>query len=144
MAGPLKNARHERFAQEIAKGLSLEDAYASAGFSPSRSNAHRLRTNENVAARVIELQTDIAVVSKIDAAWVLTQAVDLHKKAKEAGAYAPAARALELVGKHVEVQAFKERIEHGGLIEYRNLSDDEISARIAAHEATRASRPTAH
>lgn len=32
----------------------------------------------------------------------------------------------------------------GGPIEYQNLSDDEIAARIRAHEEARATRPTAH
>lgn len=56
MTGPLKNARHERFAQERAKGLSVDAAYAAAGFNPHRGNAHRLSTKENVADRIAALQ----------------------------------------------------------------------------------------
>lgn len=43
-------------------------------------------------------------------------------------------RALELVGKHVQVQAFKENVEHSGVIttETYELSNTERSARIAA------------
>jgi hypothetical protein len=52
--------------------------------------------------------------------------------------------ALDIIGKHVDVQAFREQIQHSGLIEYKNLSDEEIAARIAAHEAARADRPTTH
>lgn len=53
----LSNARHERFAQWLAKGLSATEAYAKAGYAPdSRSSASRLLTNENVTARLAELQ----------------------------------------------------------------------------------------
>lgn len=51
----LKNPKHELFAQEIAKGVTLESAYASAGYSPSRKNAQRLRTNEGVSRRIEEI-----------------------------------------------------------------------------------------
>lgn len=52
----LKNARHERFAQELAKGKSAAEAYVVTGYKDNRSAASRLSTNVNVAARVAELQ----------------------------------------------------------------------------------------
>ena len=52
----LKNAKHEAFAQAIAKGKTLEESYAYAGFNPHRPNAHRLRTQEHVARRILEIQ----------------------------------------------------------------------------------------
>lgn len=60
MTGPLKNARHERFAQERAKGKSVERAYALAGYKPHGPNAHRMSKNETVASRVAELQARAA------------------------------------------------------------------------------------
>lgn len=51
----LKNAKHEAFAQGLAKGLSASDAYASAGYKESRSAASRLSTNVNIEARVAEI-----------------------------------------------------------------------------------------
>lgn len=56
MTGPLKNARHEKFAQELAKGKSQVEAYAAAGYEPKESNASRLIANDKVAARVEELK----------------------------------------------------------------------------------------
>lgn len=144
MTGPLKNARHERFAQELAKGSTADAAYVSAGFKPHGSNPARLSGNERIKSRVAELLGQAAELAKIDAAWVLSKAAILHEKAMEAKAYSAAKGALDLIGKHVEVQAFREQIQHSGLIEYKNLSDEEINARIAAHEATRASSPTTH
>ncbi|MBX5238638.1 terminase small subunit [Rhizobium sp. NLR22b] len=52
----LKNARHETFAQSVAKGNSATEAYEAAGFKPHRQNAARLMTNDDVCARIKELQ----------------------------------------------------------------------------------------
>lgn len=53
----LKNVRHERFAQELAKGKTATEAYTAAGYKGDRTAASRLSTNVNVAARVKELQS---------------------------------------------------------------------------------------
>jgi hypothetical protein len=103
-----------------------------------------------VAARIAELdqQRTERVVEKtaIDAAWVLTKAAELHATALKEKQFSVAKGALDLIGKHVDVQAFREQVQYSGLIEYKNLSDEEIAARIAAHEAGRAGsdRPTTH
>jgi phage terminase small subunit len=52
----LKNARHERFAQELAKGKSADEAYATAGFKPNRGNAATLKAKQSILDRVSELQ----------------------------------------------------------------------------------------
>ncbi len=51
----LKNARHGKSAQELAKGKTADDAYAAAGFKPDRGNASRLQHKENIVQRVTEL-----------------------------------------------------------------------------------------
>lgn len=53
--GILENPRHELFAQEVAIGTPLEQAYAKAGYSPSRKNAQRLKTSEGVSRRIEEI-----------------------------------------------------------------------------------------
>lgn len=65
MSGPLKNARWEKFAQHRAAGMSVDAAYAAAGFKPHRGNAHRLSTNESVRARIVELQRGAAKRTEI-------------------------------------------------------------------------------
>jgi phage terminase small subunit len=52
----LKNARHERYAQELAKGKSQTEAYALAGYTGDRTAASRLATNVNIVGRVTELK----------------------------------------------------------------------------------------
>jgi phage terminase small subunit len=148
MPGPLKNARHERFAVAMATGMPASQAYVEAGFKYNEGNAIRLKGNEKVAARIAELEAKrtekVISATAIDAAWVLNKAVELHSKALETNQLSVAKGTVELIGKHVDVQAFREQVEHSGLIEYKNLSDEEITARIAAHEAARGHRPTTH
>lgn len=51
----LKNARHETFAQGLAKGLTADEAYQKAGFKPNRGNAATLKHNQSISKRVSEL-----------------------------------------------------------------------------------------
>jgi phage terminase small subunit len=132
MIGPLANPNHELFAQELAKGKLQHVAYLAAGYRGDKTGAARLAKNPKVQARVSELQAGAAKRAEIDAAWVLKNAAKLYEKAMEAKAFSAAKGALDLIGKHVEVQAFREQVQHSGRIEYSNLSDEELNARIAA------------
>jgi hypothetical protein len=51
-AEPLPNARHERFARELAKGCSQDAAYVAAGYKQHRGAAARLCAKVSVSARV--------------------------------------------------------------------------------------------
>ncbi len=51
----LKNARHERFAQNRAKGLSADASHTAAGYKPNRKNAARMKSYEDIRGRVAEL-----------------------------------------------------------------------------------------
>jgi hypothetical protein len=53
----LRNRRHELFAIALAKGASASQAYIEAGYQPCRQNASRLASNDDIAQRVIELQS---------------------------------------------------------------------------------------
>jgi phage terminase small subunit len=53
----LRNPRHERFAQELAKGTSATQAYEIAGFKPNAGNAGALRAKQHISTRVNELLT---------------------------------------------------------------------------------------
>jgi hypothetical protein len=57
----LRNERHEVFAQACAAGKSASAAYRSAGYQcaphKARGHGHRLRTREDIAARIDELST---------------------------------------------------------------------------------------
>lgn len=140
MPGPLKNTRHERFAQERAKGLSIDAAYAAAGFAANRSNACRVNAKPAIQDRIAELQAEGAAKAVITAADIAAQLDEDRQFARE-NKHSSAAVSASL-GKAKLLGLMPERHEHtgrnGGPIEYRELSDDEIAERIAAHEAARA------
>lgn len=73
MPGPLNNARHERFAQELAKGASQVEAYRLAGYEPIEANASRLTRNDKVATRIAELKLNAANRAEITQARVLAE-----------------------------------------------------------------------
>ena len=58
---PLENARHERFAQGLAKGKTQEEAYVEAGYVGDRTAASRLAGDVNIRQRLQELQERAAV-----------------------------------------------------------------------------------
>lgn len=134
MPGPLKNARHERFAQELAKGNSADGAYIAAGFRPNRGNAVRLKANENVADRVAELKGRAAEKVEVTVADIVKQLDEDREFAKENKHSAAAITAT--LGKAKLLGLMPERHEHtgkgGGPIEYRDLGEEEIDARLAA------------
>jgi phage terminase small subunit len=130
----LKNARHEKFAQALAKGKTADEAYVDAGYKPDRGHASRLAANGNIQARLEEIKSRVADKAEWTAADRLRDLktifdASLEKDARVAiaaiaeankmqGSYAPQKR--ELTGAN------------GGPIEYANLTEEEIDARIAA------------
>jgi phage terminase small subunit len=71
MAATLINAKHERFAQEIAKGTTTDEAYALAGYKKNRKNASRLKAKEGVRERIAELIGAGAEKAELDISQVL-------------------------------------------------------------------------
>lgn len=54
----LENQRHERFAQELAKGRTADEAYVTAGYKQNRGNASTLKQDQSILDRVSELLTE--------------------------------------------------------------------------------------
>lgn len=90
----LDNPRHERFAQDLAKGKSAADAYVSAGYQESRSAASRLSTNVNVVARVAEIQDRSAIRTEITLQTLMTEAAEIQAAAMKANQHSAAIAAL--------------------------------------------------
>lgn len=76
----LENPKYEKFAQGLAAGLDLNDAYVQAGYNPSPSNAHRLKNNEKVKARVTEIVSNISEKAEWDAAKRLKMLADIAER----------------------------------------------------------------
>lgn len=79
----LDNAKHERFAQLLAKGRSQTDAYREAGYKGDRTAASRLSTNVNVIARLAELQSRAADRTVISVASITESLLRIAQKAED-------------------------------------------------------------
>lgn len=130
----LKNARHEQFAQGLATGMTGDDAYVAAGFAPNRGNAARLKANESIRKRAAEITSRVAEKAEWSAADRLLSLKAIHDastKDDRRTAIAAIAEANKMQGSYAPT-----RQEHtgrgGGPIEYANLTEEEIDARIAA------------
>lgn len=135
----LSNPKHELFAQELAKGATAEMAYAKAGFSSHRQNAHRLMTNDDILRRVEELQTRAAAKLEVTLQWLMEKAEEARAKAMTNGQIGPAVAAIKelgvLSGHRVEKRENTNR-------NADDLSDDEL-LRIASGRGEEASPPRA-
>lgn len=132
MMGRKLTPRQQRFVQEYLIDLNATQAAIRAGYSAKTAmeQGYQLLQNPSVSTAVAEAKAKRAEEVGIDAAYVLRQAVKLHERCMqevspiidrkgqqvtdEAGNplfefnATGAAKALELVGKHVDVGAFKE------------------------------------
>lgn len=77
----LKNPKHERFAQELAKGATADEAYVAAGYKPNRGNAARLKANESILARVAAIQERGAVRAEITVARITESLLEIAEEA---------------------------------------------------------------
>jgi phage terminase small subunit len=73
--------RHERFAQELAKGFSASEAYVNAGYEQNDGNASRLKGNEKIKARVAELQARGAKRAEITIASLVEELEEARQAA---------------------------------------------------------------
>ena len=148
----LQNARHERFAQNLAKGMHQAKAYKDAGFKAAyRSSSSNLARKQHIRARVDEIllargeaqKQAIAAVEKkfeLSRQWVVEKLVKnaeialgerpVQHRGEAEYRYdgAVAARSLELLGR--EVGLFTERKQIDISADLKQLSDAELLARI--------------
>lgn len=143
----LTNARHERFAQELASGKSLLEAHAAAGYSPNRGNAATLKQTQSILDRINEIlsereqihaQSTAKAIERVSLTkeWVIARLVENAERALQARqAMGPdgepvgdfkydgmvANRALELLGK--ELGMFIDRKEIGAPGEFADMDD---------------------
>jgi phage terminase small subunit len=124
MAGPLKNARQERFCQELAKGKSQLSAYVAAGYKRDDGAAARLSGNVRVAARVEELKARAAERAVVTAADIARQLDEDRKFARKVEQAAAAVSASMGKAKVLGLIVDKAKIEHAGGITLNVTSED--------------------
>ena len=93
---PLNNPKHEAFAQHLAAGMGVHEAYREAGYKGNATAATRLKNDPAVAIRVASLQTDTAKRAEITREDIVKQLMEDRTFAKERGA--PAAMISATMG----------------------------------------------
>ncbi len=142
------NQKQRRFVEEYLIDLNATQAAIRAGYSAktAQEQSSRLLSNVMVSEAVREALLARSQRTQIDADYVLRQAVKLHERCMQE--ISPitdrkgeqvtdeggnplfefnalgASKALELVGKHVAVQAFKDKIEHSGAMALTVTQED--------------------
>ncbi|MFD2205527.1 terminase small subunit [Kiloniella antarctica] len=115
-----------RFVEEYLLDLNATQAALRAGYSPNsvKQTASRVLRKISVKDAIKRAQAERSERLKIDADYVLRGAVELFERCMQRSTVADAegeykfqhsgaGKALELIGKHVSVQAFKEKVEMG-------------------------------
>ena len=97
--GPLRNSRHERFAQALFEGQSADEAYVTAGYSENRGNASRLKAKESVSMRVADLQSEAAKSSEVSVASLLAELEDARRRGLELSQIGSVVKSIEAKAK---------------------------------------------
>ncbi len=131
--------KQQRFIDEYLIDLNATQAAIRAGYSPrtARAIACENLAKPDIQEAIAKAKIERSEATKINAEWVLRELVKLHKRVTqeikpalhpktrkqmkdERGNLlfvfnaAAANRALELIGKHTEIAAFKDRLEVSG------------------------------
>jgi hypothetical protein len=71
----LRNAKWERFAQEVARGTAALEAYALAGFKPHNSNPYAYLKRPEIDRRIDEIRAELSAISEAATAKAVAEIV---------------------------------------------------------------------
>ena len=146
----LPSAKHERFAQLLADGIGVGEAYVAAGYPANRGNATKLKQQESIGKRLAEILAQRETIRGMGVAkaieqtaateeWIINKLIQnverastaepvLDSKGKPTGEYrydgAVVNRSLELLGKQRGM--FIDRKEVGRPGDFKDLNDDQL------------------
>ena len=125
---PLENQRHERFAQELAKGKTATEAYALAGYKPNDGNASTLKGNQRILDRIVELQERSAIRTEITIESLIREAGEIQEAAKQDGQHSAAVAALTAKAKLAGLWIDKAENTNRNVTDPAEVSDAELAA----------------
>lgn len=96
--------KYVNFVIEYCKDFSARRAAEASGFSPD--SGYSILERDDVKAAIHHVLTQRLEASHIDAEWVLMEAVDNHLIARQQGNISASNTSLNLVAKHIFVDAF--------------------------------------
>jgi hypothetical protein len=127
----LPNSRREKFAQELASGHSAAEAYERAGYKPNYGNCIRLKGNESITARVLELQHRGAARVEVTIASLVGELDEARIEALRLGQASAAVAAT--MGKAKITGQIIDRAEVGRPGEFDSMTEDELREFIVRH-----------
>jgi phage terminase small subunit len=136
----LKNPKHERFAQELAKGKTATESYTLAGYAPNQPNAARLISKDMVRARVAELQARSVIKTEITLASLMQEAGEIQAAAQADKQYSAATAALTAKAKLAGLWVDKAENTNRN-VDPSRVSDAELAEVIQADSSTRITAP---
>jgi len=138
----LRNQKHEIFAQELAKGETVHQAYINAGFRAHYGNSSRLRGDERISARVLEIQQAAATSAEVTVASLLAELEEARSKATSLNQLSAAVRATAEKAKISSLLVEKQQVE---VItdQYEPQTANEVLARILARLGEKPARALA-
>ena len=119
----LRNPRHEKFAQEIAKAKTATAAMAAAGYSDPR-NSTRLTKNDEIRRRIEELKTRGAARAEVSVASLLAELETARLLALKLGQ--PSAAVAATMGKAKILGLIIDRREVGNAGAFDDMTDEEL------------------
>ena len=138
----LENERYELFAQSLAQGKTAQQAYSDAGYKPSRKNAWRLKTNKDIAARVLELRVAASKSAEVSIASLIEELEAARVKATSLNQLSAAVRATAEKAKISGLLVEKQQIEVVNT-EYEPTSSVEVLAEVMEKVGEQAARALA-
>jgi phage terminase small subunit len=124
----LANPRHEIFAQELAKGKTADEAYQLAGYAKNNGNCIRLKGNERIKVRIVELLEQGAVRTLITVETLTQMFLEDRALARKLGQAAAAKGATDSLAK---LHGFYiERSERGAPGDFDRMTDEQLEAEI--------------
>lgn len=116
-------AKQEQFCKEYLIDLNATQAAIRAGYSKNCADVIGCENlaKPSIQERLAELTAERNERVQVDADWVLQEAVSAFGHLRDNDDFTTAKGYLEMAGKHVNVGAFKERLEIGGSSELMEL-----------------------
>lgn len=120
----LKNARHEKFAQALAKGKTASEAMVEAGYSDPR-NSTRMTKNDEILRRVDEIKSRVSEKAE----WSAADRLLSLKMIFDASANDDRRTAIAAIAEANKMQGSYPPAKHeltgrdGGPVEVRSLAD---------------------
>ena len=127
----LTNAKHERFAQELAKGKTATEAYIIAGYKANDGNAATLKGNQRILDRVLELQTVASMRVEVTVASLIKEAGEIQAAAMQEKQLSAASAALTIKAKLAGLWVDKSENTNRN-VDPARVSDAELAAVVQA------------